>query len=84
MTELITSKGLTVAHLVECHPDQLIELGHRMKQSAMDTALPGDSVLLPLTDKITLVYHPEKEFTKPVHRSGPSFVSVQAEESMSQ
>lgn len=81
MTETQTTKGVAVSHLIQCSPDQLIDLGHRMKQAAMDTALPGDSVLLPLTEKITLVYHPEKEFTKPVHRTGPGFVAVQGENS---
>jgi hypothetical protein len=75
MNSVKSNGGLTVTHLVTCDPDQLIEIGHRMKAAAFDQALPGDSVLMPLTSEITLCYHPAREFVKPVHRSGPGLVT---------
>lgn len=59
-----------VTTIVRINPDHLIELGHRLKQTAMDNALPGQTLLVALTDEITLSYAPEKEFCKPVHKTG--------------
>lgn len=56
-----------VVQLIPIDPDQLIDLGHRIKQTAMDNAYPGDSVLIPFTDDITFVFRPEREFQKPLH-----------------
>ena len=59
-----------VTTIITVNPDHLIELGHRLKQTAMDNALPGQTLLVALTDEITLSYQPEKEFVKPVHKAG--------------
>ena len=56
-----------MAQLIQVDPDKLIELGHKIKELSMNQALPGDSILVSFTDKITFVYKPEKEFCKPVH-----------------
>lgn len=62
--------AVTVAYSVEVDPDHLIELGHRLKQTAMDNALPNQTLSVPFAPGIVFVYNPEREFTKPVHRSG--------------
>ena len=62
--------SVVVTRVVRVNPDQLIELAHRLKSQAMDFAYPGQVVLAPLTDEITLFYEPEAEFLKPVHRIG--------------
>jgi hypothetical protein len=67
----------TVTRLLEVQPDQLIELGHRLKQAAMDSAYPGDSVTAELSPGIWVVYHPEREFLKPVHKGGVHAVQSQ-------
>lgn len=46
-------------------PDRIIEIGHRLKQHAMDFARAGETLTVPLTDSILLVYEPPVEFTKP-------------------
>lgn len=56
--------------LIRIDPDRLIEIGHKIKELSMNQAVPGDSVLVEFTDRITFVYTPEKEFTKPVHTYG--------------
>lgn len=60
-----------VLKLIEVDPDEIIKLGHKLKQAAMDCAFPGDSVLISLTDEISLVYRPEKEFLKPKQTFNP-------------
>jgi hypothetical protein len=57
-------------HLIQVNPDRLIEIGHKIKELSMNQAFPGDSVVVEFTDRITFVYTPEKEFTKPVHTYG--------------
>jgi len=59
-----------VSQIIKVNPDSLIELGHKIKELSMNRALPGDSILIAFTDRITFVYTPEKEFTKPVHTYG--------------
>ena len=71
MDKTIETQGTEVTRFIACDPDKLIELGHRLKQAAMDACYPGQSVTAKLTDEITLLYHPEKEFCKPVHKTGP-------------
>jgi hypothetical protein len=70
MERTLETQGTTVSRFIEVDPDKLIELGHRMKQSAMDSAIIGESVTARFTDSITLIYHPEREYTKPVHKLG--------------
>lgn len=70
MDKTIETQGTEVTRFIACDPDKLIELGHRLKQAAMDACYPGQSVTAKLTDEITLLYHPEKEFTKPLHKTG--------------
>lgn len=59
-----------VSQIIKVNPDALIELGHKIKELSMNQAMPGDSILVAFTDRITFVYTPEKEFTKPVHTYG--------------
>lgn len=59
-----------VIRLIEVEPHKLIELGQRLKAAAMDRAYPGQSVIIQLTSDIALVYNPEREFCKPLHRTG--------------
>lgn len=76
MEKTTDTQPTIVTRFVTCDPDKLIELGHRLKQAAMDTCYPGQSVTAAFTPEITLLYHPEKEFCKPLHRLGdqaPSF-----------
>lgn len=70
MDKTIETQGTNVTRFIECDPDKLIELGHRLKQAAMETCYPGQSVTASLTQEITLLYHPEKEYCKPLHRLG--------------
>lgn len=72
MEKTLNTQATTVTRFIACDPDKLIELGHRLKQAAMDECYPGQSVTAQLTTDITLLYHPEKEFTKPVHKIGDS------------
>jgi hypothetical protein len=69
--KLVNVDAPSVQKLIEVDPDKLIEAGQRLKQAAMDLAYPGDSVTLPFTSDIWLVYHPEREFLKPIHKGGP-------------
>lgn len=71
MEKTLDTQGTNVSRYIEVHPDKLIELGHRMKASAMDSCAIGESVTARFTDSITLIFHPEKEYTKPVHKPGP-------------
>lgn len=59
-----------VTKIVKVTPDQLIEIAQRLKSQAMDSAYPGEVVMTPLNDDITLVYQPESEFCKPLTRIG--------------
>jgi hypothetical protein len=70
MNKTIETQATNVTRFIEVNPDKLIELGHRLKQSAMDECYPGQSVTAALTAEITLLYHPEREFCKPLHRLG--------------
>ena len=70
MQKLSESSPPIVTKLIEVDPDVLIGLGQRLKQAAMDTAYPGESVIAELTDGIYVVYHPEKEFLKPLYKTG--------------
>ena len=54
-----------VVKLIEISPDELIEMGARMKRLAMESCYPGESVLINLTPSVILLYKPEKEFLKP-------------------
>ncbi len=54
-----------VVKLIEISPDELIEMGARMKCLAMESCYPGESVLVNLTPSVILLYKPEKEFLKP-------------------
>jgi len=56
--------------IIEVHPDRLIELGHRLKQTAMDFARVGESVTVPLTDRILLLFDPLADFQKPFQTYG--------------
>lgn len=81
MNQTLTTQSTNVTRFVTCDPDKLIELGHRLKQAAMDQCYPGESVTAALTEQITLVYHPEREFCKPLHKMGaePSYLIPQGE-----
>lgn len=68
-----------VTRVLSCDPDHLIALGHRLKQSAMEFCYPGESVMAELCPGITLLYHPEREFCKPVHRLGDQAPRIEAE-----
>lgn len=70
MDRTIETQATQVTRFIECDPDKLIELGHRLKAAAMETCYPGQSVTAALTSEITLLYHPEKEYCKPLHRLG--------------
>ena len=70
MQTLIVDATPAVSTIILVDPDRLIELGHRMKQHAMDFAMLGESVTAPLTDRITLLYEPTREYTKPAHMLG--------------
>lgn len=61
---------IQVVKCIEVEPNQLIELGQRLKAAAMDRAYPHQSVIVPFTSNIVFVYNPEREFCKPVHRLG--------------
>ena len=61
-----------ITRFVEISPDTLLDLGHRIKAAAMDGCYPGQSVTMSLNAEITLVYHPSKEFCKPLHVLGDS------------
>lgn len=76
MDKLIQTQATQVQRLIEVDPDKLIELGHRLKAAAFDGAYPGDSILIPFTPGITLLYHPEKEFVKPLHTTGTAQISL--------
>jgi len=76
MTNMREGSGaVEISRVIECDPDKLIEIGHRLKQAAFDMALPGESVLIQLTHGIKLCYNPEKEFVKPVHKVGGSILT---------
>lgn len=60
----------SVFTLVKVDPDRLIELGHRLKQTAMDFARLDESVTVPLTDRIVLLFEPGEEFQKPYQTYG--------------
>lgn len=70
MQRAIETHATLITRFIECDPDKLIELGHRLKQAAMEQCYPGQSVSAQLTQEITLLYHPEREFCKPIHRIG--------------
>jgi hypothetical protein len=70
MDKLLQAQGTQVQRLIEVDPDKLIEIGHRLKAAAMDKAYPGESVMVPFTQGITLLYHPEREYVKPLHTTG--------------
>jgi len=58
--------------IIQVDPDKLIELGHRLKQHAMDFAKQGECLTVPLTEKILFVYQPESNMTKPEHKLKPT------------
>lgn len=53
--------------IIQVDPDKLIELGHRLKQHSMDFAKHGESLTVPLTEKILLLYEPTEQYVKPTH-----------------
>lgn len=59
-----------VTKIVKITPDELLDIAQRMKSHAMDSAYPGEVVMMPLTGDITLLYEPENEFCKPLTRVG--------------
>lgn len=63
----------TITTLVKINPDTLSELAQRLKSQAMDYAYPGEVVMVPLNDRITLLYEPASEFCKPLTRVGYSY-----------
>lgn len=70
MERIVSTQGTSITRMIEVEPDRLIELGHRLKQAAMESCQRGESVTVPFTTSITLVYHPEREFCKPNHKYG--------------
>ena len=64
------TESAKITKLVPIKPDDLIELAQRLKTQAMDHAYPGEVVMVPLTEEITLLYTPEREFCKPLTRLG--------------
>jgi len=69
----------TVHTLIAIDPDRLIEIGHKLKAHAMDFAQYGETLTVPLTDRITLVYEPSLEYCKPEHKIGsPAILTVGA------
>ena len=63
--------------IIQVDPDKLIELGHRLKQHSMDFAQHGESLTVPLTEKILLLYEPTEQYVKPTHTySAPAILSM--------
>jgi hypothetical protein len=79
MLKQTESNPVTVSYTVEVDPDALIELGHRLKQTAMDNARPNQTLSVPFAPGIVFTYHPEREFTKPVHKAGYVRLSLDGE-----
>lgn len=78
MEKSLETQSTNVTRFIECSPDKLIELGHRLKQAAMENCYPGESVTAQLTEQITLLYRPEREFCKPLHRIGDATPRLEA------
>lgn len=78
MDKTTDTQATEVTRFIECDPDKLIELGHRLKQAAMDSCYPGQSVTAKLTAEITLLYNPSKEFCKPLHKLGDQQPKIEA------
>jgi hypothetical protein len=64
--------------LISVNPDRLIELGHKLKAHAMDFAQYGETLTVPLTDRIWLVYEPTLEYCKPEHKFGSPAILAMA------
>ena len=60
--------------IISVDPDKLIELGHKLKQHALDFAKTGECLTVPLTEKILFVYQPEANMTKPDHKLKPASI----------
>lgn len=81
MQTLLRDPVPAVWTVVSVDPDRLIELGHRLKQHAMDFARSGETLTAPLTESILLVYEPPAEMTKPhVSYGAPAVLSFGGEE----
>ena len=70
MDKITETQSTNVTRFIEVDPDKLIELGHRLKAAAMDNCYPGQSVFAEFTREVTFLYHPNKEFCKPLHTVG--------------
>lgn len=73
MTELKTPE---ITRLIYITPDELIEVGQRMKQMAMDFSKPGETVLVNIGDRLTVAWSPDQIFTKPTHVYSQNQVEV--------
>ena len=76
MQKQIDTKIVGITRFIEVDPDKLIEIGYRIKQAAMDESYPGQSITHEFSNDITLIYHPEREFCKPLHRSGQVLIDT--------
>lgn len=54
-----------IKRVVQCSPEQLMELGQRMRAAAMGGAETHDTVVIDFTDRIVLVWSPPTEYLKP-------------------
>lgn len=60
-----------VRKLVACTPEQLMELGQKMRAAAMSVAENGDAVIIDFTDRISLIWSPPGEYLRPRPPGGP-------------
>lgn len=54
-----------IKRVVQCSPEQLLELSQRMKAAAMGGAEMHDTVVIDFTDRIALVWTPPVDYLKP-------------------
>ena len=66
-----------ITRLIKIEPDTLLEIAQRFKSQAMDFCYPGQAILTPLNEEITLMYEPSEEYIKPVYRRGTVAISAQ-------
>lgn len=64
MESIKTDPQSIVRRLVKVTPEQLIEMGQRLRQWSMDQASPGDTVILEFTDSVSFIWHPPKEYQR--------------------
>ena len=72
MDKVLDKAPVQVIKCIEVTPNQLIEIGQRLRSAAMDRAQLGQSVIIPLTADIALIYNPEREFCRPNQKPAES------------